>query len=237
MASIAPTRVRDLVEEALGSDRRLTFLAKLAWELVVSNRGYYPDPDTDLYRQAGMSICVNEILHNLTSQIWSDLDHGRGGYPDQALIGGMLSKARVWKCEEIWNIMVQRAVERCDLPATASGSVDPSNGLAPALRILASDRRHDFLAELFVQLAGAARDISYPLDAELVPYARGFACTNELLVLVAERLRADLRTHGTAQIDAEFIGTLIDSANARGCGGDLRYLFERTLAATALPSS
>jgi hypothetical protein len=90
---------------------------------------------------------------------------------------------------------------------------------------------------LLLRLASAARAFSQLADPELVSFASALVCTNDLLVLVAERLLTDLSTHDTAPVDAHFVTELIGSANARGCGGNLRYLFERTLAEVAVRSS
>jgi hypothetical protein len=183
-----------------------------------------------------MYICVNEILHNLTSQLWSDLDHGRDGYPDQALIEGMLNKARVWGCEQTWRGAMRVAIEQCVPSDVAYGMTGSKDDLHAAVKILASDRRREFLAELFLRLTSAARALSPPSDPDLISVTDALTCTNELLLLVAEQLRADLDPRQTAHADAEFIESLISAANTGGCGGNLRYLLERTLAAVAKTS-
>jgi hypothetical protein len=233
MASVAAISVRDRVSQALNSDHRLPVLSKLAWELVILNRGYYPPPDTAASRQLGASICVNEILHNLTSQIWSDLDHGRGGYPDQALVEGMLSKARVWHCEETCREAFRQAIERFTPQSATRAAYGMAEVLDPALMILASDHRLMFLTELLCQIADAALAIASPSLPELAPYIAGFGCINGLLVRVAWQLRADVSSTEASQVASEFIESLISAANSGLCGGDLRYAFERTLAVAA----
>ncbi|HEY7033752.1 MAG TPA: hypothetical protein VH482_20620 [Thermomicrobiales bacterium] len=231
MANAAATHIRDRVAEIVGSDRRLAFLSRLAWELVIDVRAYYPAPDTDAYRTLGQFICLNELLHNLTSQLRSDLDHGRGGYPDRALVDGVFSKSRAWRCEDSAQQAFREAVASTTPDASSNGSAGPN---AAASALLESDQRRVFLAEWFVHLTLSARAIRPPFDSELAPIVADFKCLNDLLYLVAEAIRRNVSEPATTTDGAGFVETLIAAANAGGCGGSLRYAFERTMAAGAV---
>jgi hypothetical protein len=234
MASVAATSIRDRVADVVSSDRRLAFLSKLAWELVIAVRACYPAPETNAYRDLGEYICLNEILHNLTSQLWSELDHGSSGYPNQALVEGILGKSRGWHCENASQGALREAVVRTAPRGSRTGTNGPTDLVATAIELLASDRRRGLLAEWFAQLTSATRTVRRPSDPELAPIVSGFACLNGLLYLVAEALRADLSDSDIAQDDAQIVEKLIAAANAGGCGGHLRQKFERTLAAVAV---
>jgi hypothetical protein len=152
MASVTATTIRDRVAQVVHSDRRLPFLSKLAWELVIDVRARYPAPDTDAYRELEEYICLNEILHDLTSQLWSDLDYGRGGYPNQALVGGVISKSRALHCEVAAEEAFREAVLRTAPDVSrisTNGSIDSD---AAASALLDSDRRRMFLAEWIAQI-------------------------------------------------------------------------------------
>jgi hypothetical protein len=233
MASGTATTIRDRVAEVVSSDRRLPFLSKLAWELVIDVRARYPAPDTDAYRELEEYICINEILHTLTSQLASDLDHGRGGYPNQALVDGIFGKSRAWHCGEASQRALRQAVDRTTRRASEAGANGSTETVATEVALLVSERRRGFLAEWIAQLTITARAIRPPSNPELARIVAGFACLNEQLYLVAETLRTDLSGSDTAQDGANLVETLIASANAGGCGGSLRSAFERTLAAVA----
>jgi hypothetical protein len=229
MTTITSNTTRDRVAATLDSERRLPFLAKLAWEMVISNRASYPDPTTDQYRQAEPSICLNEILHALTSQIWSDVDKVSWGFPDRALFEVMVSKSRAWRCEATCRDALRASIRRF-----VSATIAPdTNGLAitieKGIELRGSDRRPAFLADLLYRLTDAARAISLPSTPELTPYTDALRCMNRLLFHVAEQVRTDVENGGVARNDTGFVQSLIAIANEGRCGGDLRYAFERTL--------
>jgi hypothetical protein len=236
MASVTARSIRDRVTQVLESDRRIAFLSKLAWELVIAVRGRYPAPDTGAYREVGEYICLNEILHNLTSQLWSNLDHSKGGYPDGALIEGIFGKSRAWHCENASEEALRKAVVRTAPHASRTGANGSTKPVAAAIALLSSDRRREFLAEWIVQLTSATRAIRPPSNPELAALVAGLACLNEQLYLVAETLGTDLGSSDTAREDGQFVEALVVAVNAGGCGGYLRYAFERALASMAVPA-
>ena len=230
MASGSATSLRDRATEALGSDRYAPFLARVAWELVVANRGLYPEPETVAYRQLGAMICVNEILHSLTSQYLSDFGDGRGGYSDRALIDDVLGKSRLWRCEETCSEAMRGAIEQTEhwsQTGRANGVTDLPDA---ALAVLASDQRGRFLAQLILRLLGAALSVPTPSDPNLTPHIAGFRCRYELLSLVARALLGGAGMDEPIRDAPRFVETLIGTANSGRCGGDLRHAFERALA-------
>lgn len=219
MARVAARSIRDRVAEGIGSDQRSAFLSKLAWDLVLAARDCYPGHDTKAYRDLEDYVCLNEVLHNLTSQRRIDFGHGRGGYPDRALIEGIVSKSHSWQCETASEEALRMAIAQTGDGGQGTATDGPVALTQAAIALLASNRRQEFLADWFVQLASATRSIRPPDAPELVTIVATVACLNELLELVANALRAYVKGRDSEQDAARFADALIMVANAGRCGG------------------
>lgn len=82
--------VQDLVLEALGSDRRTTFLLALGHRLGIAARQLYVDPSAGQIAQAR---ACNEMMISIFSQTWAAGDSEASGYPDAEFLPILLGKA------------------------------------------------------------------------------------------------------------------------------------------------
>lgn len=227
MTDLVTTGTFDRVEQCLRSDRRLSLLAELLYELSLGMRAVYPDAGTEEYRAAAELICYNELLQSLAASLRASVSGRDPGYPDAALLAVLTGDAEVWGCDRQFDRALARAITKVDGTSLDAASTSALGIHERMLAELASLNRLLFITELAAAITAEAQEHERRPDAS----RRAFVALIEYTTL--QRLAIDfLRTAlepQSAPASRSFIDLTIDVSPEQRGNALMRAALERAL--------